>query len=505
MRWLMRLFASLRNASGTGEERGNSGAPVRGSDLENLKRAFQNIHDAEFVEIENERLGKVTLLYIRSLIDIKQLQEFVIAPLQRESGTDLRDIVHAAHLTALDNSEQAETAAFKGAVILHAGGRLWSVSLSSALNRAVEPSKQEAVIHGPQDSFTEQVENNLTLIRRRLAVSSLKSERFLVGGLSHTTVILLYIENLTNPELVRIAREKTAAVHSDAFFDSSHLSQFLEDHIHSVFPQFQQTDRPDAVAAALASGKVVWLVENTPFALIAPITFFDLFQSPEDYIHRWPVASFLRGMRFFAFLFAMVLTPFYVAITMHHYQMVPLDLLFVVLESRSEIPFNPFWEALFMMLVLEILKEASLRMPSKSGQTLGIVGGIVIGQAGVEANITSNLLIIHVAVTAIASFLIPNYLMTNSSKLIQFGLLGLAAWLGLWGITLGLILVLIHLNGLTSLKQPYFAPLTPFYGMDWKDTIVRLPLRWMPRRPAYLKPLDPCRMKSGNSRPEKKG
>src|SRR5690606_11941845 len=145
----------------------------------------------------------------------------------------------------------------------------------------VEPSKQEAVIHGPQDSFTEQVENNLTLIRRRLAVSSLKSERFLVGGLSHTTVILLYIENLTNPELVRIAREKTAAVHSDASFDSSHLSQFLEDHIHSVFPQLQQTDRPDAVAAALASGKVVWLVENTPFALIAPITFFDLFQSPE--------------------------------------------------------------------------------------------------------------------------------------------------------------------------------------------------------------------------------
>jgi len=505
MRWLIRLLASLRSAPGTEEERENAGTPARGSDMETLKKSFQNIHDAEILELENERLGKITLLYIRSLIDINQLQEFVIAPLQKAAGTDLRDTVQAAHLSALEGLDQAETAAFKGAVILHAGGRLWGISLSSSLSRAVEPSKQEAVIHGPQDSFTEQVENNLTLIRRRLAVSALKSERFQLGGLSHTTVILLYIENLTNPEFVRIAREKTVSVKSDAFFDSSHLSQFLEDHIHSVFPQFQQTDRPDAAAAALASGKVVWLVENTPFALIAPITFFDLFQSPEDYIHRWPVSSFLRGLRFFAFLFAMVLTPFYVAITMHHYQMVPLDLLFVVLESRSEIPFNPFWEAMFMMLVLEILKEASLRMPSKSGQTLGIVGGIVIGQAGVEANIASNLLIIHVAVTAIASFLIPNYLMTNSSKLIQFGLLGLAAWLGLWGIIIGLIMVLIHLNGLTSLKQPYFAPLTPFYGIDWKDTILRLPLRWMTRRPAWLKTLDPNRVKSGNSHPEPKG
>lgn len=508
MRWLARLLAFLRQASGTDGERekpGTAGVPARRADAESLKRAFQNIHDAECVEIENDRLGKATLLYIRSLIDIRQLQEFVIAPLQNASGADLRDTIHAAHLTEMDSPEQAETAAFKGAVIVLAGGRLWSISLASSLSRAVEPSKQEAVIHGPQDSFTEQVENNLTLIRRRLAASSLKSERFLVGGLSHTTVILLYVESLTNPELVRIAREKTAAVRSDAIFDSSHLSQFMEDHIHSVFPQFQQTDRPDAAAAALASGKVVWLVENTPFALIAPITFFDLFQSPEDYIHRWPVASFLRGVRFFAFLFAMFLIPFYVAITMHHYQMVPLDLLFVVLESRSEIPFNPFWEALFMMLVLEILKEASLRMPSKSGQTLGIVGGIVIGQAGVEANIASNLLIIHVAVTAIASFLIPNYLMTNSSKLIQFGLLLLAAWLGLWGITLGLILVLIHLNGLTSLKQPYFAPLSPFYGADWKDTIVRLPLKRMSRRPAYLKPANPWRFGAGSGRPERKG
>lgn len=148
-----------------------------------------------------------------------------------------------------------------------------------------------------------------------------------------------------------------------------------------------------------------------------------------------------------------------------------------------------------MLLTLEILKEASLRMPTKSGQTLGIVGGIVVGQAAVEANVASNILIIHIAVSAIASFLVPNYLMTNSSKLIQFALLILAAWLGMWGIIFGMVWVLIHLTGLTSLKQPYFAPLTPMYWRDWKDTIVRLPLKMMKQRPAHLRPVAKSRMK----------
>jgi len=397
--------------------------------------------------------------------------------------------VPVAQLRELASVEEAEKEVFRGSVVLHAQNRFWAVVLPSDVSRAVESSEQETIIYGPKDSFTEQIDKNLTLIRRRMPISALKTERYAIGTLSRTTVILLYTEGLTNPEIVRIAREKTKSIDYDTILDSSHLSHFLEDHISSVFPQFQQTDRPDAVVAALSSGKVVWLVDNTPFALVGPITFFDLFQSPEDYIQRWMVASFLRAIRFFAFLFAMVLTPLYVAITMHHYQMMPLELLQALLQSRSQIPFNPFWEALFMLLTLEILREASLRMPSKSGQTLGIVGGIVIGQAAVEARIASNILIIHVAVTAIASFLIPNYLMTNSSKLIQFGLLILAAWFGMWGIVFGLVLVAIHLTGLTSLKQPFFAPLVPFYRTDWKDTIVRLPFRWMNLRPAYLKTL----------------
>ena len=169
------------------------------------------------------------------------------------------------------------------------------------------------------------------------------------------------MEGIVNPELVRIAENKTKHIDFDVLLDSSHISALMEDHVNSVFPQFQQTDRPDVLAAALASGKVVWLVDNTPFALVAPITFFYMFQSPEDYVHRWMVSSFLRGLRFVAFVVALLLTPAYVAVTVHHYQMVPLEMLFVLI---SQFVHPPFWEALLMLLTLEILKEASLRMPT---------------------------------------------------------------------------------------------------------------------------------------------
>ena len=271
----------------------------------------------------------------------------------------------------------------------------------------------------------------------------------------------------------------------------------MEDHEHSVFPQFLQTDRPDACAYALGEGKLTILINNTPFALIAPITFFHLFQSPEDYFLRWPIASFLRLIRYGSFIISLILIPLYVALTVHHYQMIPLQLLFVLLESRSKLPFSPFWEALMMLVILEIIKEASLRMPTKTSQTLGVIGGIVIGQAAVEAGFASKVLIVLMGISAIAFFLVPNYLMTKSNVLIQFVFLLLASVLGIVGIVLGVIAVLAHLNALTSLKQPYFAPVAPLHWKDWIDLFIRGPLTRMKTRPEYLRPLQKWRYKRG--------
>jgi hypothetical protein len=268
---------------------------------------------------------------------------------------------------------------------------------------------------------------------------------------------------------------------------------FLEDHYHSVFPQLQQTDRPDVCAFSLSMGKITFLVGNTPFALNAPITFFHLFQSPEDYVNRWPVASLLRWLRYVSYFLSLTLVPTYVALATYHYQMIPLQVLFVILESRTKLPFTPFWESVLMLTTLEIIKEASLRMPTKAGQVLGVIAGIVIGQASVEAGFASKILIVLVGITAISSFLVPNYPVTKANTLLQYGFLILSSVLGIFGIALGWIILLAHLNSLTSLKQPYFAPVSPLSFKDWLDVFIRGPFHWMKTRPAYLKPLNKWR------------
>ncbi|MCP1187494.1 spore germination protein [Paenibacillus sp. 1781tsa1] len=459
--------------------------------LDELKEKLNHMDDAEVVEHRMGPSASVHLLYIKTLINQERLNEAIIQPLQQSAGNSLSSCLTNSKLSEVISIEDAEQKIMQGFILLNdsVNNQWLSVQLENPLGRAVEPSETETVIYGAKDSFSEQIDKNITMLRRRLPITTLKTESFTIGSLSKTKVVLMYIDGLTNPEFVSLARDKINSVNFDQFLDSSQLAAFIEDHNHTVFPQFLQTDRPDACAYALGEGKLTILVSNSPFALVCPITLFHLFQSPEDYFLRWPIASFLRLIRYGSFIVSLTMIPFYVALTTFHYQMVPLPILFVLLESRSKLPFTPFVEGLFMIVTLEIIKEASLRMPTKTSQTLGVIGGIVIGQAAVEAGFASKVLIVLMGISAIAFFLVPNYQMTKSMVLLQVVLLILASFLGLPGIVIGLIGILAHLHGLTSLGQPFLAPISPFHGKDWIDLFIRGPLIWMKTRPKYLKPL----------------
>jgi hypothetical protein len=467
--------------------------------LSELKAELRNMDDAEFAELQGtaDSPGKVDLVFIRTLVDTERLNEVVVEPLTRCGPDSIQACITNAKISDVSSMEQAKNKLMHGSVLVHSipENQWWAVTLENTIGRAIESSETETILLGPKDSFSEQLEQNVTLIRRRLPVTELKTEKFVLGTQSQTSVVLLYLEGITNPEFIEIARAKLSEIHYDMFLDTSQVAAFMEDHVDSLFPQYLQTDRPDACAFSLGVGKLAILVGNSPFALLAPINFFHLFQSPEDYINRWPIASFLRILRYVSFLLSLTLIPLYVAVITHHYQMVPVQLLFVVLESRSKLPFTPFWEALLMLLTLEIIKEASLRMPTKSGQSLGVIGGIVIGQATVEAGFASQVLIVLVAISAIASFLVPNYLLTKTNMPIQLVFLVLSSLFGIVGLTLGFIGLLVHLNGLTSLKQPYLAPITPFYGRDWMDLFIRGSWKRTKLRPAFLKPLNKWRYK----------
>lgn len=468
--------------------------------LDGIKKSLTNMNDAQIDEHETISGIKVNLIYIKSLVDNERLNEAIVKPLIHDRSISVSEAIISSIKEKVYTLDEAKEALLNGHILLNEAviNEWWAIPLQSPLSRSIESSETESILYGAKDSFSEQIDQNITLIRRRLPIMELKSESFTIGSLSKTTVVLLYIEGLTNPDFITIAKEGINNIDYDFFTDSSQVSALMEKGNNSVFPQFQQTDRPDVCARALGIGQLIILVNNTPFALIAPVTLFDLFQSPEDYINRWVVASFLRVIRYVSFFLSIVLIPLYVALTTFHFQMIPLQMLFVLTESRSKLPFTPFWEAFIMLIILEIIKEASLRMPTKAGQTLGVIGGIVIGQASVEAGFASKVLIVLVGIAAIASFLVPNYLLTKANTLIQFILLFLASQLGVIGIAMGLIGILSHLNSLTSLKQPYLAPLAPLYMKDWKDVFIRGPIKTAKERPEYLKPLKKWRTSRRN-------
>jgi len=251
-------------------------------------------------------------------------------------------------------------------------------------------------------------------------------------------------------------------------------------------PQISVTERPDEVAASLYEGRVAILVDNSPFALIVPTTLNSLFQSPEDYYDRWYVASILRFIRYMASILSLVLPASYIAVTSFHPGILPAKLVISMAAARQGIPFPVLIEAFIMEVTFELLREAGLRLPVPIGSAIGIVGGIVIGSAAVEAGIVSPIMVIIVAITAISSFSIPNYSLAVGFRMLRFLLMIFAGTMGLYGIMLGVLLILSHLVKLKSFGIPYMSPYVSFVGSDFKDTIIRVPAFLMAKRPVLL-------------------
>ena len=260
------------------------------------------------------------------------------------------------------------------------------------------------------------------------------------------------------------------------------------------------TERPDAAASHLMQGRICVVVDRSPSVLIAPMTMTAFFQSVDDYSTRWIAASFIRFLRFFAFFVAAFLPALYIAVISFNYEIIPLNLLLSIGESRGQVPFSPILEALIMELTLEMLREAGIRLPAPIGQTVGIVGGIVIGQTAVQAGIVSNIMVVVVALTGISSFIIPNYDMSSAIRLIRFPMMLLSSMFGIFGLTIGWMILIAHLISLESLGTPYGSPLAPFRIKDMKDTFVRLPLWLMKSRPTSTQPLQKKRAGSSSSK-----
>jgi spore germination protein len=351
------------------------------------------------------------------------------------------------------------------------------------VSRSVAEPETEASVRGPRDGFTENIGVNTALVRQKLRSSQLKMISKELGTETKTTVIMMYMENLAQPDLVKEVQDRLDRIEIDGILESGYIEELIEDNPFSFFPQIQNTERPDTVVGNLLEGRVSILVNGTPFALIIPATFWQFIQASEDYYQRYHISIFLRILRVGLLFLALLLPAFYISVVTYHQEMIPTNLLFSIAASREAIPFPAFVEAMIMELAFEALREAGLRLPKVIGQAVSILGALVIGQAAVEAGIVSAPMVIVVSLTGIASFTIPRFNMAISIRLLRFPLMVLAGLFGIFGIVLGSIILLTHLNRLRSFGVPFFSPLGPLKWSELKDVFIRIPWWDMDQRP----------------------
>ncbi|MDF2036368.1 spore germination protein [Cytobacillus oceanisediminis] len=448
---------------------------------------------------------QAALIYLSGITDSQTIFNHVLKPLLFENGkdnseTDLK--VSLGHIKETNTWQQIESAILNGECVLFVDKRTEALIYDTALfpKRSIEESPIESSLYGAHVGFTETVGDNVALIRNQIHNRELKIKEITVGERGKSKLSIMYLADVANQEVLKELEERIQRIDVDSVINAGALAEFIEDNPYSPFPQLLLTERPDFAASEILQGRIVTVVDRSPSVIISPATFDSFFKTIDDYSTRWMVATFLRLLRYFGFFIAIFLPAIYIAVISFHVDIIPLKLLLSLGESRERIPFPPYIEAFIMEITLEMLREAGIRLPAKIGQTVGIVGGIVIGQAAVEAGIVSNIMVIVVALTAIASFIIPNYEMGSAIRIVRFPMMIIASFFGFVGITVGLMILLAHFITLESLGTPYGSPIAPLRFQDWKDVFIRLPQWSIEKRPLSARAIQ---MKKANSnRPE---
>ncbi|MCL2416221.1 MAG: spore germination protein, partial [Defluviitaleaceae bacterium] len=383
------------------------------------------------------------------------------------------------------------------AVIVDHSDKAVILSSKGFPNRGVPTADTEVVVWGSNESFSEVFRINTALIRRRIRDTRLKVKQMRVGRRGKNDICLMYLDDVVRKEILDETIARIENIDIDAILDAGALEEFIEDDWRSPFPQCQITERPDKASSAILEGRIAILTDNSPLALIVPCALNSFFQASEDYTQGWDIVSMIRALRFVAAFLALTLPGLYIAVTTFHPNMLPMLLIFKMAAARENIPFPAVLEILIMEFAFELLREAGIRLPGPVGSSIGIVGGLIVGEAAVSAGIVSPIVVIIVALTGIASFAIPNYSLVSAFRLGKFLIIALSAALGLFGFWAAMLIILIHLASLKSFGIPYLFPFASG-GLndysDFKDSIFRLPLMFMKKRPIYANPNQTCRL-----------
>jgi spore germination protein KA len=475
---------------------------------ENLQKIKEDLGNSTDIVFREFRIGKnksiqAGAIYTDGLTDteslervIKQLLELDIQEnsvnQKKDTEQNMIDVLNfsifVGDVRNLTDFNMLYASLLSGETIFLVDGYTQGITISNKHweERGVTEPSSQTVVRGPREGFSENLRINTALVRRKIKDPNLWLETKIIGKQTNTNVAVMYINGIVNEKLVKEVHERLDRINIDGIFESGNIEELIEDSAYSPFPTIINTERPDAVAAALLDGRIAILVDGTPFVLIVPSLFIQFFQSPEDYYQRAYIASLVRFLRFVAYGIALLAPAIFIALTTYHQEMIPTALLMNLAHQREGVPFPAFVETILVEITFEILREAGLRMPRSIGPTMSIVGAFVLGSASVEAGMITAATVIIVSITAICSYVSPLYDISIAVRILRFIFIGLAAAFGLFGIIVGLIVMVLHLCSLRSFGVPYMSPLAPFNLADQKDTLFRFPEWKMFTRPRLI-------------------
>ena len=457
--------------------------------IEDIKKQLNN--NPDILERKLSVSGKdVYLLFIKSTVDKTLFVHSVISPLLDYSGEVSLDILSQSVIKAVEiekiEKSQFTKSLLRNKVLLFIDGDQQALAIDMELLPTRQPSEHPTspTIQGPREGFTESIKTTIALMRKQLPSKHLVIKSFFVGELSHTQVSMFYMDNLADKKLVKKIEKKIKKINTDAVLDPHYIVEFIVGHPNSLFEQYGSCEKPDIVTAKLMEGRVAIAVDGSPIVITFPFMLFEDIQNSNDYYTNSHYATFIRYVRAFGIIMATVVPGVYLSLRLYHYQVVPLKYILTISATTQNLPFTPFLEILFILVLFQMLYEVSLRLPRYLGIATSIVGALVLGDTGVQAGLISPPGIIVIALSLIAVYTVPNQ--APQLNIIRIVFVFLGGTLGLLGIVGGMIYFVNYLNSMNEFGTPNLAPYAPRVNSDLKDGLHKKPLTQMKQRPKSI-------------------